>query len=273
MIRGKENGRFESSIYSGLWFDGFSILEDTGVKSKDGSHIWKAKCDCGEVFNVSASRVKRCEGCGCRCNTSYHVDNTEDLDGEVWKSINEYGDYMVSNKGRVKSTSYLGHNGVCRIMKPAVDHKGYMRISLWGSNGRKSFRIHRLVAEAFIPNEELKTEVNHKDGNKQNNVVENLEWCSARENVLHAYQSGLKEKCRIAAKKTGETFGKAALQKYIQEKHKVPVLAVNLKTGERLLFDSQKDAALRLGLSQSNISNVLAMKRKSTGGYSFVKAR
>jgi hypothetical protein len=104
---------------------------------------------------------------------------------EIWKDIEGYGGmFQVSNKGRIKS--YLGSNtGLIRSVKNKLGT--YLSIVLCG-NGlpTKSVKVHRLVANAFIPNHENKPEVNHKDGNKQNNAVENLEWVTRSENVQHA---------------------------------------------------------------------------------------
>lgn len=77
-------------------------------------------------------------------------------------------------------------------LKPTRNKNGYMSVELWDGGKRKRVYVHRLVAETFIPNPEEKREVNHKDGNKQNNCVENLEWCTSGENKKHAYKKGLK---------------------------------------------------------------------------------
>lgn len=107
---------------------------------------------------------------------------------EIWKDIKDYeGLYQISNFGRVKSIRF----GKERILKPGTNGKGYLYVGLWKNGKVKNFRIHRLVAEAFleIP-EELKhlkgthyLQVNHKDENKQNNNVENLEWCTHSYNI------------------------------------------------------------------------------------------
>ena len=73
-----------------------------------------------------------------------------------------------------------------------MHYKGYLETHLYINNKNKVFKVHRLVAMAFIPNPENKPEVNHKDGNKQNNSKENLEWCTSSENQIHAYKNKLK---------------------------------------------------------------------------------
>lgn len=110
---------------------------------------------------------------------------------EYWKPVVGYeGLYEVSNWGRVKSLERYrkGPNGsirICkgRILKLRTDKDGYLLVALCKNNIKKTFRVHRLVAEAFIPNPDNLPCVNHKDENKQNNVVSNLEWCSYEYNI------------------------------------------------------------------------------------------
>lgn len=98
---------------------------------------------------------------------------------EVWKSVQGYeGYYEISNLGRVRSTSYKG----VRILKPAKMKNGYLNVILCVNQHKVHKNIHRLVAEAFIPNPNNYIAVNHKDENKENNEVSNLEWCSEEYN-------------------------------------------------------------------------------------------
>lgn len=104
---------------------------------------------------------------------------------EIWKEIDGYPNYMVSNLGNVKSLNYKG-TGREGILTPFIDSregKGYLRVTLCKNGKAKRFQVHRLVAEAFIPNPYNLPQVNHKDENKQSNVVENLEWCDNSYNV------------------------------------------------------------------------------------------
>lgn len=109
---------------------------------------------------------------------------------EVWKDVAGYeGRYMVSNLGRFKSLRYRGHDGE-KIMRSTKHHSGYKIIRL-GNNPRKIYSVHILVAKAFVENPNGKPYVNHIDGNKENNVYNNLEWVTARENTVHAIYMGL----------------------------------------------------------------------------------
>lgn len=108
---------------------------------------------------------------------------------ENWKWIEGYeGHYRVSDHGRVYSEKSKKFMGVNRITKD-----GYNYIALSKNNKSKEFRMHRLVATHFIPNPDNKETVNHIDGNKLNNHVDNLEWSTRHENMQHAYNLGLKE--------------------------------------------------------------------------------
>ena len=98
-------------------------------------------------------------------------------DGETWKKIDGFPRYSVSIDGQVRNDK------TWRILKPSG--KRYLRVSLTENGVTRSFQVHRLVATAFIPNPENKAEVNHKDGNRFNNDVSNLEWASKSENMLH----------------------------------------------------------------------------------------
>lgn len=98
---------------------------------------------------------------------------------EVWKDIKGYeGHYQVSSLGRVKSVKFHKE----RIMKMSIDSDGYVVLHLTRNNTRKNVRVHRLVAEAFIPNYSNHPQVNHKDEDKTNNAVSNLEWCDCSYN-------------------------------------------------------------------------------------------
>ena len=113
-----------------------------------------------------------------------------DLPNEIWRDVKDYeGFYKVSNLGRVKSLYF----GIERILKPSIDTSEYPHVTLSKDSKRKIARIHVLVAQAFIPNPENKPEVNHKDGNKLNCNVDNLEWVTKSENQNHAVRTGLQK--------------------------------------------------------------------------------
>lgn len=98
---------------------------------------------------------------------------------EIFRDIPEYGNYQITSWGRV-------YNKITEsFVTQERTAKGYMRVDLFNDNGRKHMKVHRLVATAFIPNPSGKPQVNHKDGNKQNNSYINLEWVTDAENKEH----------------------------------------------------------------------------------------
>ena len=108
---------------------------------------------------------------------------------EIWKPIKDYeGLYEVSNFGNVRSLRF----DKVKLLKLNMDRCGYFRCNLYKNATYKTYSVHRLVALAFISNAKNKSQINHIDGNKQNNRVDNLEWCTNSENITHAYKTGLK---------------------------------------------------------------------------------
>lgn len=106
---------------------------------------------------------------------------------EIWKKVKGWEDlYEVSNTGKVRSI----RTGKLRVFD--INNCGYERIVFYNGEYKERIFVHRLVAETFIPNPQNKPQVNHIDGNKSNNSVENLEWCTQMENEIHAIKNGLK---------------------------------------------------------------------------------
>lgn len=112
---------------------------------------------------------------------------------EIWKDIPGYeGYYIVSSLGRVYSVKK-------KLLKvPWLTQRGYHEIALYRNTDRKVWKVHRIVAVAFIPNPNHKPQVNHLDGNKINNRLDNLEWVTAKENVIHAFATGLMKRKNAA---------------------------------------------------------------------------
>lgn len=118
------------------------------------------------------------------------------MNNEIWKDIKGYENmYQISNYGNVKSLNRAinGRWGKAfikeRILSKRKDKKGYNTVALYKNNVYKTKKIHRLVAEAFIPNLNNLPQVNHKDENKSNNYVDNLEWCNNKYNCSYGYHS------------------------------------------------------------------------------------
>lgn len=154
---------------------------------------------------------------------------------EIWKTIEGYPNYMVSNMGRVKSLNYRGNTGKEKILKSYKTNMGYLLVKLSYKNKPKPFQVHRLVASAFLPNPNNYPVVNHKDKTTSNNKVDNLEWCTQEYNTDYS--------CAI------------------------PIIQFT-KGGEFVRkWDKIKMVEKELGLSHTNITACCRGIRKTAGGY------
>lgn len=161
---------------------------------------------------------------------------------EVWKDIIDYeGLYQVSNLGRVKSLFRYK-----RILKPQKDIHGYLKVGLYKNGKCKLFNIHKLVANAFIENPNNYKYVNHKDENKTNNRVENLEFCSFYYNLMYGTRVQ-----RIA------------------EKNNKPILQFDLEGNFIREWESITQASKELNNSLNNISQCCLGRSRTSKGYIF----
>lgn len=150
-------------------------------------------------------------------------------------------EYLISDSGRVLRVLSKGKTKEIKLYK---DKDGYLTVCLCKHNKKKTARVHRLVAEAFIPNNDRYPQVNHKDEIKSNNHYSNLEWCTAKYNT--AYNDGTNRRAK---------------------KRKKPVVLFNDK--ETLYFDSASDAAVALNTSHGTISAIAGgyYGKKTINGY------
>ena len=164
-------------------------------------------------------------------------------ESEIWIDVNGYEDlYQVSNYGRIKSL-YFGKE---KILKP-FNIKGYLCVYLYSKNHiKKKWYIHRLVATHFLSNPYNLPEVNHKDENKENNYVDNLEWCDKLYNSNYGNRNYLISLNSVQKTKVNQY---SLDGKFIKS------------------FNSIKDACVELGLRSSCISNCCANRYSSSGGY------
>ena len=186
------------------------------------------------------------------------------LENEIWKDVQGYtGLYQVSSYGRVKSldrktNTKLNHQDFVikkgRIIIPHIS-KLYNVVSLSKNNRVVTVRVHRLVAETFIPNPNNLSQVNHINGNKLDNRVVNLEWCNAKQNVQHAIKTGLvtKEQQNKCVKAMAQTNRKKVNQ---------------IKNGKVInTFNSLIEAEKVTGINHKNISSAFRGYSKTAGGY------
>lgn len=184
---------------------------------------------------------------------------------EIWKSVPDFDWYEVSNLGNVRSVDREFVNSIgrkcflkgCNI-KPTIS-KGYYRLGISKNGVKKMVNVHRLVALAFIPTKDISLTINHINGNKLDNRVENLEWCTNRENLKHAYLNninGYVEKSNEKIRKINE----------VNSYKRVEVISPN---GKIFNFNSTKEASEYFGIKLSTISDALAKNQNRAFGYTF----
>ena len=180
------------------------------------------------------------------------------MKNEYWKPIAGYEDiYQVSNMGRVRRLEAKDANGrTCKaqIIKPIVQHSGYCHVGLWRGGKCDQRRVHRLVAQAFIPNPENKQTVNHLNEDKQDNRACNLEWATIQENTV--YGSCIEK--RTANRRAGAP------------NRRTPVIGRD-KDGNERRFASIADASECMGASRNDghITACCKGKQKTAYGYTW----
>lgn len=173
------------------------------------------------------------------------------LNHEEWRNIRESKEYEISSFGNIRKNK--------RILKVS-EKTTYKIIRLKLDDNYKTYYIHRLVAETFIPNVDKKEFVNHIDGNKHNSNVNNLEWCTRTENERHAWKNGMKEKIRKTSIKNVESA-----RKYIHTNKPVNQFDMNMTFIRR--WDSESQAMREIGIDSSAISKCCRKRFKKAGGY------
>jgi len=166
------------------------------------------------------------------------------------KEILGCGNYLVNENGDVWSKK----NNI--FIKSWIGHNGYRSVSIYSDCKKKNYSLHRLVAIAFINNPENKPEVNHKDGNKLNNHVSNLEWCTMSENAIHAYRTGL---LKVSEKAISLTVARNKLRKGLN--HKLSKQVINTVNGK--VYECISDLRKELGLSHTYVAAMLSGKKRN----------
>lgn len=168
---------------------------------------------------------------------------------EIWKQVKDNPLYEVSNYGNIRSIERidrLNRKKKSYLLKKNINNAGYQYVSMFYYPKKKNKMVHRIVAETFIKKEKGKNVVNHIDGNKTNNCVNNLEWCSQKENIEHSWKNNLSHRTRC----------KKILQ--YDKNHNL------IKS-----YDAIMDAERETGISNSKITACCKKHygRKTAGGY------
>ena len=161
------------------------------------------------------------------------------------KQITDYPNYVISVDGKVFNLKTMKH------LKCSINNMGYPSVCLYNDNGGKYFLVHRLMALTFFNEDKNRTFVNHIDGNKNNNLLCNLEWCSHKENMQHAWKLGLSKTSEMQ-RENGKKTIKIAQEIGSKMKRKAIIDTSNGK-----IFDYVVDAANYLGVKKPTLANWL----------------
>ena len=180
---------------------------------------------------------------------------------EIWKDIIWYEwKYQISSYGEIKNNKYYGKNN-SKTTKLS-NRNWYNCVTLYLNFKKKSYNVHRLLANTFIPNHENKPQVNHIDWNKRNNSIDNLEWCTNSENMIHSF--------RILGNKNLFQVNHPDKWKFWKDSHvSKPVNQYSLDWKLIKTFSSGKEACEALWILRWNLSSCLNWKRRKTWWYTW----
>lgn len=156
---------------------------------------------------------------------------------EVWKDVPNFKDYQASNLGNIRKQNYRGF-GIIKILKQGYDKNGYKKVNLF----QKSYRTHRIIAMTFLGNYSEDLQVNHINGIKDDNRIENLEMVTNQQNSFH--RTNILKKGKLK-----------------------PVVMLDKNMRKICIFNSTREAERKTGIEHSSISNVCKGRKHTAGGY------
>lgn len=234
-------------------YNGFGLNSGIAIEIIETGELFDTRTQCAEALGVTvgmvsmclSGKVKSCRGYHIRAVemviehhlTSEMIDELYLMTGDdCWEEHPYRTNVYVSYSGNVAKTV----RGKLRLCNQHIQNSGYLTVSVGDKlSGDSLYLVHRLVAETFIEKPSNKDYVNHKDGDKLNNCVDNLEWCTRSENMQHAFSTGLRKTERIRIVETGD------------------------------VFDSATDCARSIGGTLSGIHDCKTGRQKQHRGYSF----
>ena len=226
-----------------LGFEGRNVRYGKAIRIQETGEIFVRGIDCAERLSVSKSTVTACLNGQLKTCAGYHLEIIDykpkvDLDSNMWDEHPVYGGIFVSKDGNVVSYKSGRQYALTKQKTP----NGYIGVGIGHSNNQF---VHKLVTETFIPNPENNHVVHHKDGNRENNSVDNLEWTTSSENVKRTYTEG---------------------------KHQYHLKPVHvLETG--VTYKSIRDCANDMNLSEKRIGDCVRGVREQYQGYHFEEVK
>ena len=185
---------------------------------------------------------------------------------EIWKNIEGYPNYQVSNMGRVKRLSTGYYRRTEKILKPQLQNNGYLHIKLSQKDKTKCILVHRLIAQVFIPNPNNLPQVNHINEDKTDNRVENLEWCDRKYNIN--YGNGISK--RVKTNKENGTYKKIGEINY--KNFSKSILQFSKDNSFIRRWDCIMDVQRELGYDNKQICSCLKNRQKTAKGFKWVYA-
>lgn len=182
----------------------------------------------------------------------------------MWKKIPNTEIYFASDDGQIKSIDHIHNNGTNssyirkgKVLKQTLNSHGYLCVAItFAGESQKVVPVHRIIATTFIPNPEHKPQVNHIDGVKTNNMVSNLEWCTASENLKHAFKMGLHKPTTPCKGKFGSLHHNSRA-----------VVMCDFDGNVLRRFSCMSEATRELGFATTGICACVKGRRKTCGGY------